>query len=107
MIGTAIEKQPVAMLDENDCKMLITIEQLKVRLKRLQAAVSGKVESTVRKMGSDTVVIGDYTVKLSQSQRFTTSWKSLSHALLDESVIDEAKPNFTVESVSYRAQVLS
>ena len=106
MVGTAIEKVPVTLLTEDDVTMLVTIEKLKARLKRLQTATAGKVEATCRKFGSDTVVIGDYTIKLSSSQRFTTSWKSLSHALLEESVIDEAKSNFTCESVSFKAEVL-
>lgn len=107
-IGSAIKQlmSKPTLLTSEDCATLLEIDRLKAQLKQLTVAVSGKVQATVQKFGANTVVIGDYKVQLSEQIRHSVSWKSLSTALLEASVIDEFKESYTVESTSYSAKVV-
>lgn len=88
--------QADSVLTAEDIKLLQRREKIEAELKKLDADLKPRIKATIDEYGEGLVELDGHTLELKRSKRSSCSWQSLATALLDEAVIDEQKPAFTV-----------
>jgi len=104
--GEIRQLSPVELLTASDVKLLAEREELKAKLKTLDAHLKPRIELTVKRFGSDVVMIGNTKVQLKETSRSSYSWKAVAYAVASIEEVDAVKDEFAVESAIYSAKIL-
>lgn len=85
-----------SLLTADDLKLWQRREKIKAELAKIEKQVKPRIKATIDAMGEGAFDIDGHRVELKRGHRDAVSWQSLATALLDQAIIDEQKPSFTV-----------
>jgi hypothetical protein len=104
---TKVKTGKACLLEPDDVRQITRREELKLELCKLNAYLKPRIEACVHKFGTGRIMVGSEMVDLSEAVRATTSWKAVAYAVASEAEVEAVKSNFTLESTSYSARIVS
>jgi len=105
---TGIIKQLIPMkdmLEESDLTLIKRRNKIKAELKALDSQLKPRIKNTVKHFGACVVIVGGTQVILSQLTRQSVSWKACAYAVATIEEVESIADEFTVESISYKAEI--